>query len=155
MLNSGLKIHDPIYLGQPKALATHPLQTEMIEGISLIDQISIVKTLEEDETDHPGIAINYLSRAINHFKVRGNMMRYVAMCSYQLSEILLEQNAIDNSINLRMDIMKYYESWREIMKDNLNGLVTCWELQAESQELLKWTLQLSSYDLDNQQTLLR
>jgi hypothetical protein len=87
--------------------------------------------------------------------VRGNMMRYVAMCSYQLSEILLEQNAIDNSINLRMDIMKYYESWREIMKDNLNGLVTCWELQAESQELLKWTLQLSSYDLDNQQTLLR
>jgi hypothetical protein len=127
----------------------------MIEGISLIDQISIVKTLEEDETDHPGIAINYLSRAINHFKVRGNMMRYVAMCSYQLSETLLEQNAIDNSINLRMDIMKYYESWREIMKDNLNGLVTCWELQAESQELLKWTLQLSSYDLDNQQTLLR
>ncbi|CAG9311013.1 TRAPPC11 [Blepharisma stoltei] len=142
--NTGLRVKDPEYVGQAKTLISHPNQNEMIEGISLTDQMNIIKTLEEAEVDHISIATDYFTRALKFYKIIIMMPRMAAHISYWLSELYMRTGQGDISYKVKVELWKKLDGWTTLLASLIKGLLS--SSTENTEENLQWLLHCASVD---------
>lgn len=135
-----LRIKDPVYLGQPKALASHPLQKDMIEGISTEDQVFIIKILDEAEIKHLPISLEYLFRSLKFYKAAVPMNKMCVLISHMLANLYKKKGDLDANYIYKSEIMNKMEGWTTVQTGLLEDLITFSEGSQKVQDLLQWTL---------------
>ena len=138
--SAGLRIKDPVYLGQSKALASHPLQKDMIEGISTADQAKIIKILEESEVKHLQLALEYLFRSLKFYKGPIKMNRISLEISYMLSDLYKKKGEEEASYQYKCEVMQKMEGWGSVQGLVLEDLVSSSIASNKTIDILQWAL---------------
>ena len=90
-------------------LASHPLQKDMIDGITKVDQVKIIKILEENEVKHLSLALDYLFKALKFYKNTIQMSRIGLYISYILSDLYKKKRENDTSYQYLNEIVQKME----------------------------------------------
>ena len=138
--SAGLRIKDPVYLGQSKALASHPLQKDMIEGISTADQVKIIKILEESEVKHLQMALECLFKALKFYKVTIKMNRISLEISHLLSDLYKKKGDEEASYQYKCEVIQRVEGWESIQAAVLEDLVSSAIASNKTGDILQWAL---------------
>lgn len=138
--SAGLRIKDPVYIGQSKALASHPLQKDMIEGISTADQVKIIKFLEESEVKHLQLALECLFKALKFYKSTIKMPRISLELSQMLANLYKKKGDEDTCYQYKCEIMQKMEGWEVIQGVLIEDLLGSTSSTMKTADILQWAL---------------
>lgn len=138
--NSSLRIKDPMFLGKPKTLAPHHSEADIIEGMSLSDQMNIIKILEEAEIKHLPIALEYLFRALKFYKTLVPMNKICSELSYMLANLYKKKGDLDTDYAYKSEIVSKIDGWEMIQEGLLDDLISCADSSSKVQDLIQYTL---------------
>ena len=136
--STGLRIKDPIYIGQYKSLASHPLQKDMIEGISAVDQVNIIKILEESEVKHLALALEYLFKALKFYRATVPMNKMSLYVSHMLANLYKKKGENDASYQYKNEIVQKMEGWTKVQSSLLEDLIDSAEENKKITDLLQF-----------------
>lgn len=138
--SNGLRIKDPMFIGQFKTLASHPLQRDMIEGMGIDEQVKVIKILEEAEVKHLPIALDYMFKALKFYKGTMPMGKTSLYLSYILANLYKKKGESEANYQYKHEIVEKTEGWTSIQEGILDDLISSSEQTKKVEDLILWTL---------------
>jgi hypothetical protein len=138
--SANLRIKDPVYIGKSKTLASHPLQKDMIEGISTSDQVNIIKILEEFDVKHLQLALEYLFKALKFYRNTILMGKICLYISNMLGDLYKKKGDADQSYQYKCEIVKKMDGWDYVQKGLLDELIQSSEATKKPLDTLQWAI---------------
>ena len=149
-----LRIKDPVYIGQYKTLASHPLQKDMIEGMSVGEQVKVIKILEEAEINHLTTALEFMFKALKFYKGTMPMTKISLFLSFLLAGLYKKKGESEPNYQYKYEIVQKIEGWNSIQEHALDDLIQIAESSNKVDDLMMWALKLLEISSNNQEVML-
>jgi hypothetical protein len=149
-----LRIKDPLFIGQYKTLASHPLQKDMIEGMSVGEQVKVIKILEEADIKHLPIALDYIFKALKFYKGTMPMTKISLYLSHLLADLYKKKGETESNYQYKYEIVQKVDGWNSIQENALDDLIEISENLKKVDDLMMWTLKVLEISEKSQENML-
>ena len=152
--NAGFRVKDPDYVGKSKTLVSHPLQSEMIEGISTNDQAKIIKTIEEADFQHLQVSVDLALSAARFYQLTMPMPRVVDQLNYFLVGLYSKKGETQMSFSLEEELIQRMRSWKGISANILDRMIQDSSILGNTSKNLESKVQMAALNQEKRKELL-